>query len=534
MVHASDSFAASAAAPRRMWTVDANSYRAVAVVCFGAACLVGLVFAFVGLDTHSLWYDELFTVRLLDPLEGSTLLSRIATDVHPPVYLVLLSLHAKLFGDGDAALRAFSAVAACGAVVVFVAGTGRVFSLAGRLFGAAMATGSAFWFVQAQNARSYALCLLVGSCMLSLALPLLLRYGHRRRLMSALFVLMAVGSFAHFYVMYMSLAVLIVLGLADRRNRAVMAGAAVALLLAAWLYSKIVIEPHSQVSLANNWYRNDLAWYVSVVGSIVYYTFDRMGLVAILLCVCATVLARRQATEATSYRWQVDPVMALLLGVPLLVLVAGIVGSTLLAPNFFDRNFLVVSPFIWGLAAWMYDTAIEKASVVLRLAFTAALGVLVLSMCTIVTARLSLVDEPSIHEPFRQSAEWIRSLETCRGETVPVITTDDPAWYKPGYAEFIYGGAYARYLEGFAKPQLVFSRTLSPDRLSASLKRELQARLDGTGCPILAWAAHNMSPEIFELLQNRLLGALDLRDPQAVTKRAFRDGSVAYVLYVRR
>jgi hypothetical protein len=537
-VSSTDSVAAARATPHRTWAVGIDSYRRVAVGCFGAAALIGLVFAFVGLDTHSLWYDELFTVRLLEPLAGTTLLSRIATDVHPPIYLLLLSLHAQLFGGGDAALRAFSAVAACGAVVVFVAATGRAFSLPGRLFGAAMATGSLFWFVQAQNARSYALCLLIGTGVLALALPLLLRQGPRGRLTAAMFALMAIGSFVHFYLMYLSLAVLIMLALADRRALPGMAAMGFALLVAVGLYGKLVIDPHAQVSLGDNWYRNDVDWYVSVLGSCLHHTLGDLGLVAILLCVPIVVLTRtRPAGQATTGEesGRRDPVPALLVGVPLLVLAGGIASSTLLAPNFFDRNFLVVSPFLWGIAARLYDTAIEKASATLRLALTAVLGVLVLAMSTMVTARLGLTGAPSLYEPFRQSAQWIRSLEACRGEVLPVVTTDDPAWYKPGYAEFINDGAYSRYLDGFARPRLVFGRHLTRDRLPEDLKRELQARLDGAGCPVLAWAAHNMEPAIFALLQDRLLRALDRADAAPlVVRTTFEDGKPGYVLHVRR
>src|SRR5262245_57234386 len=188
----------------RLLAVSLEADRRVAVACFGAACAVGLVFAFVGLDTHSFWYDELFTARLLEPEPGTTLPSRIATDVHPPLYLLALGLFTDILGDSDWALRAFSAIAACGAIVLFIAGTRSAFSLPARLFGAAMATGSLFWFFQAQNARSYALCLLIGSAVMVIALALLQGEGRRRLLLAGLLALMLAGSFVHFYLLYLS------------------------------------------------------------------------------------------------------------------------------------------------------------------------------------------------------------------------------------------------------------------------------------------------------------------------------------------
>src|SRR6266852_1068262 len=179
-----------------------DSDRRIAIACFGTACAIGLVFAFVGLETHSLWYDELFTATLLEPMRGSTLLSRIATDVHPPLYLLALALFTQLFGDGDAALRSFSAIAACSAILVFIAATRSAFSLPARLFGAAMATGSLFWFYQAQNARSYALGLLISTGVMALGLSLLPGRGRSRLWVPGLLALMIAGSFVHFYVMY--------------------------------------------------------------------------------------------------------------------------------------------------------------------------------------------------------------------------------------------------------------------------------------------------------------------------------------------
>jgi Dolichyl-phosphate-mannose-protein mannosyltransferase len=518
--------------------------RGVAIACFGAACAIGLAFAFVGLQTHSFTYDELFTARLLEPVAGTTLLSRIATDVHPPLYLLALALFTQLFGDGDAALRSFSAIAACGAVLVFIAATRSAFSLPARLFGAAMATGSLFWFYQAQNARSYALALLISAGVMALGLSLLPGRSHRRLLVPGLLALMIVGSFVHFYVMYVCLAVLVVLALFARRDRIVLSGAAVFLLLATGFYVKLVMEPYSQVSLTSNWYQNSPAWYVGVLESCVQYSLGDQGLVALLLCGVGILYTRFApggrpvSTVATPspMRWfQSDPATAFLVGVPLLVLAGGIVSSTLLAPNFWDRNFLVVSPFMWGLAARSYDAAVEKATPLIRLVLTCSLAFIVLSMSSIVTSRLPSGEARAIYEPFRQSATWIQSLPACRGQTLPVVTTDEPTWYKPGYAEFIYESGYGRYLQGFAQPQLVFSRDLDRERLPLALMAELQRRVDGGGCPILAWAAHNMSPATIGRIKDKLLGSLDRGDAaMRVATRSFDDGSVGYVLYIQR
>lgn len=506
--------------------VRADADRMVAVAGFSLASAVGLVFAFVGLDAHGLWFDELFTARLLEPTPGMTLFERIATDVHPPLYLFTLSGVTRLIGNGEAGLRFLSAVTACGAIAVFVLGTRAVFSLPGRLFGAAMATGSLFWFDQAQNARSYGLCLLIVAGMLAASLALLNPERQRRGvLLAALLGLAVAGSFTHFYALYVSLSVLILLGLIGRRDRVPLAVAAVVLVLAASLYVKLVIEPYTRVSLNDNWYRNDVAWYLAVLRSCVEFTLGSQGLVAVALCVAAIVHGRR---------FQPDRVMLFLAGVPVLVLAGAIVSSTVLAPNFWDRNFLIVSPFFWALFARTYDAAMDKATPGLRLTLASALSVLVLSMASIAMARLPSAEPRVLHEPFRQSAQWIRTVPACRDQILPVVTTDHATWTKPGYAAMIYGSAYGRYLEGFAPTELVFARDLAQGTLPPSLKAELERRLDGKGCPVLAWSAHNVTPETADWIKAKLLASLarPAEGPRLAIQQ-FEDGSLGYVLYVQ-
>jgi hypothetical protein len=519
---------------RRGWAgVRPGTDRLVAVACFGLACAVGLVFAFVGLATHSLWFDELFTAWVLEPASGTTLLSRIATDVHPPLYLLAVAGVTRLFGDGETGLRLLSAVAASGAIVVFVLGTRATFSLPARLFGAALATGSLFWFNQAQNARSYALSLLIVSGVLVVSLALLNPDRPRHRLLlPAVLALAAAGSFTHFYGLYVSLSVLILLVLIGRRDRALLAGAAAVLVLAVGLYVKLVIEPHTRVSLNDNWYQNNVAWYLDVLRSCLDYTLGPQGLVAILLCLGAILQGRLTAVRGGPV--QLDRVTLFLAGVPVLVLAGAIVSSTLMAPNFWDRNFLIVSPFFWALSARAYDAATERAKPALRLALASALSLLVLSMASVAMARLPSGEPRVPYEPFRQSAQWIETLPACRGQVLPVVTTDHPSWYKPGYAETIYASAYGHYLEQFAPTELVFSRDLARGTLPSSLKAELERRMAGEGCPVLAWSTHNMTPDIANWIKATLLASIGRPSAGAsIVVQPFDDGAQGYVLYVR-
>jgi hypothetical protein len=377
--------------------IRTDSDRRIAIACFGTACAIGLVFAFVGLETHSLWYDELFTATLLEPMRGSTLLSRIATDVHPPLYLLALALFTQLFGDGDAALRCFSAIAACGAVVVFILATRPAFSLPARLFGAAMATGSLFWFTQAQNARSYALCLLISAGVMALGLSLLQERQRRRRRLTGLLALMITGALVHFYVTYVCLAVLILLGLFKRRPR----GAERCRSLPA-CGRRSVREAGDRALFTGVACRQLVPEQSSLVPR------RSQGLPAILArgprpgCPPALRRCNPLHTTCTGEAICFDPCRSI---AGALVSVrsrdsvpgrgtfaragGGIVSSTLLAPNFWDR-FPRRLALPLGLAARSYDAAVEKATLSIRLALTSALAIIVLSMSSIVTGASAL------------------------------------------------------------------------------------------------------------------------------------------------
>ena len=96
-----------------------------------------------------MWFDELITAGIVEPDGRSgSLFIRIASDLNAPLYPITLALYSKVVGTSDSALRSFSALAACAAVLLFLFGTQRSFSLPARLFGTAMATGSFYWFVR--------------------------------------------------------------------------------------------------------------------------------------------------------------------------------------------------------------------------------------------------------------------------------------------------------------------------------------------------------------------------------------------------
>jgi hypothetical protein len=524
----------------------------IAVGSFGIACAVGLVGAFVGLKVSSFWIDELFTAWIVEVgISLDEFIARIVTDVHPPVYYVLAFAYAQLFGgyaqlfgDDEVGLRSFSAICAVAAILLFIVATKAYFSLAARLFGAAMATGSFFWFYQAQNARGYSLAFLIGVAMLAIGLSILDKRTRRETRMSpelaGLAVLMLVGSFVHFYLMYECLAILIVLGFFCPRQRLVLAVFAAVLLTSTGLYVKLIIEEFSQYSTTTNWIHGSLSWYLDQLRAALVYSFTKKAMLALAICVAALATQWRffaRSTPAASAsksdvfalgRFPFDPQTALFVGVPVIVLAGGIASSVLIAPNFTDRNLLICAPFLWAFCAKLYDASVPGAERPVRMAANLLLSAIVL--WTVVA--MTVGRERPWNEPFRESAEWIRTFPECRDRPVMVINAQPRAWFKPGYSEILYADFYANYLADFAHPQVIFKEDIFAHKLTDEMKEYLQWRVDGNGCPILAWSIHLITEEELAEAGRELLKAIDRPDAgRVVQMKVLYDGLPGYVLY---
>lgn len=530
--------------------VGENAMRAkldglIAVGSFGIACAVGLVGAFAGLKVSSFWIDELFTAWIVEVGIGfDEFIARIVTDVHPPVYYVLAFAHAQLFGDDEVGLRSLSAICAVAAILLFIVATRAYFSLAARLFGAALATGSFFWFYQAQNARGYSLTFLIGVAMLAVSLSILDKRSRRETRMlpelAGLAVLMLIGSFVHFYLMYECLAILIVLGFFCPRQRLVLAVFAAILLTSTGLYVKFIIEEFSQYSTTTNWIHGDLSWYSDQLGTALVYSFTRKAMLALAICVAALATQWRFFARSTPMasaspagvlalgRFPFDPQTALFVGVPVIVLAGGIASSLLIAPNFTDRNLLVCAPFLWAFCAKLYDASVPGAGQRVRVAANLLLAPIVL--WTVVAMTLGR-DRPW-NEPFRESADWIRAFPECRDRPIMVINAQPRAWFKPGYSEILYADFYANYLGDFAHPQVVFKEDILAHKITDEMKEYLQWRVDGNGCPVLAWSIHLITEEELAEAGRELLKAVGRPEAGRVMQmKVLRDGLPGYVLY---
>jgi 4-amino-4-deoxy-L-arabinose transferase-like glycosyltransferase len=491
----------------------------LATAALALAALIGLAGAWVGLDASSLWMDELFTRWVVTgDGAGDTLLQRIGTDVHPPLYYLLIAAWSAVFGASDMALRTFSAALGCAAILIFTLGTARVFSLRARLFAAALATCSGFWFFQAQNARDYTLSLVLVSIVLALGLRLLAERDSPKSTwrLALLAAVTGLGALTHFYLTYVSLAALGVLFLYLPRRRIALVVLAVALLAIDLLYTRLVIARFAQYALKDSWIQGDWAWNRSAIeaaGRASLGKFARPALLLLLALAIVRGLTRRRETLVAALRptaivqWlRNHPIAVLCLAVPPLVVCAGLASSMLISPNMTDRNLLVCSPFLWGACAVLFDLALAGAAGWLPIAGQAALATLALLGSGIVLGR----PLPRT-EPFKEAAAWIRAQPACRGARIPTLDGDRKAWARPAFSHRTETAVYSRYLAGYATPGMLYAQDILAGRLPPDLPPELSRRLKGQGCPVLLWSNHGAEPEMVAAAARILAGGAKVR-----------------------
>src|SRR4051794_7559582 len=189
--------------------------------------VAGALLRFLTLDVQSYWLDEVATVNILHKGFGDMISAVGSGESTPPAYYVVAWLWAKLFGTGEVGLRSLSAVFGTLTIpLAFVLGR----ELVGRRSGLIAAALCAFnplliWY--SQEARSYALMILLTGLSLLAFLRALEDGAPRRYVIWALLSVVAVAT--HYYAGFLvgAEALWLVWGSPGRR-RAVLASGAVA------------------------------------------------------------------------------------------------------------------------------------------------------------------------------------------------------------------------------------------------------------------------------------------------------------------
>lgn len=162
-----------------------RSTSTAALTSWVGICALFAVFwlALSGLRAESLWNDEAWTAWAVRSPYLADMLTRVRSDVHPPLYFALLDLWTLAAGESALALRWPSLASALLSAAVAYALGRRLFDGVTGLFALLILGTSGFWLYYAREARMYALLMLLGA----LATWLYLRWRARRTARRAAF-----------------------------------------------------------------------------------------------------------------------------------------------------------------------------------------------------------------------------------------------------------------------------------------------------------------------------------------------------------
>ncbi len=172
-------------------------------VWFVAALTVaGAALRFATLDVQSFWLDEVVTADLVDRSLGGMLSAIPDSESTPPLYYILAWGWTKLFGDAEVGLRSFSALVGTATIPVVWAAARSLTTPRIGVVVAALAATNPLLVHYSQEARSYALLVLLGAAALLFFARLLENGGSRAALVGwALAAALALAT--HYYAVFL-------------------------------------------------------------------------------------------------------------------------------------------------------------------------------------------------------------------------------------------------------------------------------------------------------------------------------------------
>jgi Dolichyl-phosphate-mannose-protein mannosyltransferase len=138
--------------------IDDTTIQAVVALTAGAALL-----RFLALSTQSYWYDEAITVELVRRPFSAMLGAVPQSESTPPLYYVLAWIWSQIFGTDEAGLRSLSAALGTATVPATYAAGRQFVSRRSAFVAAALVAVSPLLVWYSQEARAYALLVLLGA-----------------------------------------------------------------------------------------------------------------------------------------------------------------------------------------------------------------------------------------------------------------------------------------------------------------------------------------------------------------------------------
>jgi mannosyltransferase len=197
------------------------------LAALGGLMLVSAALRFPTLDLQSFWIDEAFTVRLLRDDFGGMLDGVPVTEKTPPLYYVLAWLWTRPFGTGEVGVRSLSALIGVVTVPVAFALARELASERAGLIAAALVAVNPLLIWYSQEARAYALVVLLSALAALHAVRAAREPSSRSLALWALFSALALVT--HYFALFVvGPLALWLLARHPNRGRSLAAGAAVA------------------------------------------------------------------------------------------------------------------------------------------------------------------------------------------------------------------------------------------------------------------------------------------------------------------
>jgi 4-amino-4-deoxy-L-arabinose transferase-like glycosyltransferase len=437
-------------------------------------CLAGAAVRFGWLGQEGFWLDEMITGAMV--LRGEHSLAAVVeatfhADVHPPLYYLLVSLWARLFGDSEAALRAFSALVgsltAPAAIWVFR----RHLRGSGLVVLAALFASVPIVFEPTQQARTYPLLILVATLAAGCLLDLVCRPHwdrHARRGLAWLTLILLLGCWLHYFGLVIAIgagAVLVARWRRDRRALAEIALAGVIGLLGIlpWLVPHAILNA-GRLGPGGTWI--DPVPTVAME-ALLFGLLGRPWPLALIsgaaLALAAAGLSRITMSEADRRR------LRGLTGFFLGMLFTAMLGAVL-APSLSIRTVAALAPPLLAAAALLAQLGLAHADRGRRYAF-GLLVTLVIVVATVSSVRYAITPR---FPQWRESARLVLAWPGCRDAEIATYELYHPVdYYRARFAP----GATFSVVELYGDKHVT-------GRFLRYMRRRSES---GEDCPVIFW-----------------------------------------------
>ncbi len=375
-----------------------------------------------GLSIHSLWFDEVFSQRvvsLFDPI--SLFQNGVAGDVHPPLYFALLWLWVQLTGESVVALRMLSVLIALLALPACYHLARLLFNRRAAALALTLAVFAPYQVYYAQETRQYALSFTA----LAWAGVGLAALWRGKRYGWSLYVIGALVSLYTHYICGLTLAALHLWLLAHPPMRAKWRQWLSADLLIALLYLPQVFTFFNQTSAVFGGFWIPPPSVLAPVFSVSYLIFAvvfpvaliPLGVVAVWLLLAVNALDMRRIKQT-----EVRAAWLFCLTAVFGTLISALIVS-IRAPIYSERSFGMIAPFMVVALAGAVAYAPRRSPA--RLLYGALIFVCLGGLLA------HYMPPDLLRPPFRQIAADLRALP--EPERIPILYLHDGAYLPMTY-----------------------------------------------------------------------------------------------------